>query len=43
MLKLGQLESKVNMHMNSADGINDGIYKILFDDGVEVCYLTCPG
>jgi hypothetical protein len=28
--------------MNSGCGTNEGIYKILFDDGVEICFIT-PG
>lgn len=33
LIDLGQLESKVELHMNSGCGINDGIYKVQFDDG----------
>lgn len=28
--------------MNSGCGINDGIFRVKFDDGIEVCYMT-PG
>ena len=28
--------------MNSGCGTNDGVFKIKFDDGMEVCYMT-PG
>jgi hypothetical protein len=28
--------------MNSGCGINEGVFKIKFDDGVEICYVT-PG
>lgn len=38
----GQLQSKVELHMNSGCGTNDGIYKVLFDDGTEICFMT-PG
>ena len=30
---LAQLESKVELHMNSGCGINDGVYRVKFDDG----------
>jgi hypothetical protein len=30
------------VHVNSGCGINDGVFKIEFDDGMEVCYIT-PG
>jgi hypothetical protein len=38
----GQLESKVELHMNSGCGTNEGIYRVTFDDGTEVCFMT-PG
>ncbi len=28
--------------MNSGCGTNDGVFKIMFEDGVEACYIT-PG
>ena len=28
--------------MNSGCGTNDGIFKINFDDGTEICFMT-PG
>ena len=28
--------------MNSGTGLNDGIYRVRFKDGMEVCYVT-PG
>ena len=28
--------------MNSGTGINDGIYKVKFRDGMEICFMT-PG
>lgn len=28
--------------MNSGCGTNDGIFKVKFDDGMEICYIT-PG
>lgn len=37
-----QLESKVELHMNSGCGTNDGIFRIQFDDGLIGCYVT-PG
>ena len=37
-----QLESKVDLGVNSGCGINDGIYRVSFDDGTDVCFIT-PG
>lgn len=28
--------------MNSGCGTNDGVYKVTFDDGDEICFMT-PG
>ena len=30
------------MSLNSGTGINDGIYRVQFDDGVEICFVS-PG
>lgn len=37
-----QLESKVELHMNSGCGTNEGVFRIKFEDGMEACYIT-PG
>jgi hypothetical protein len=37
------LESKVEIHLNSGNGINLGFYHIVFDNGEEVCFQTPPG
>jgi hypothetical protein len=37
-----QLESKMELHMNSGCGTNDGVFQVHFEDGVEVCFVT-PG
>ena len=42
LVSLAQLESKVELHMNSGCGINDGIYRVKFDDGEEMCFIL-PG
>lgn len=36
------LEATVNIHINTADGINKGWYHIVFDDGQQVCFQTPP-
>ncbi len=36
------LEATANIHLNSADGINIGWYRIVFDDGQEICFQTPP-
>jgi len=36
------LEATVNIHLNSADGINVGWSHVIFDDGQEVCFHTPP-
>ena len=28
--------------MNSGSGINEGVYKINFEDGTEICFMTPP-
>lgn len=30
------------MHMNSGDGINEGLYHVVFDDGQEIVFQTPP-
>ena len=42
MFILAQLESKVELSMNSGTGTNDGVYRITYDDGMETCFIT-PG
>lgn len=37
------LESKVFIHLNSADGVNEGFYNIEFEDGGKIVFQTCPG
>ncbi len=29
--------------MNSGDGINEGFYRVIFDDGHEILFQTPPG
>lgn len=36
-------ETKVAIHMNSADGINEGFCNIVFDDGQKVIFQTPIG
>jgi hypothetical protein len=28
--------------MNSGSGVNEGVYKVLFDDGTEICFISPP-
>lgn len=37
-----QIESKMKLNINSGAGYNSGVYKIRFDDGEEICYMS-PG
>ena len=37
------IESKVNIHINSGDGINAGFFHIVFDDGQTVIFQTPAG
>ncbi len=39
----GGIEAKVNLHLNSADGLNEGIYNIEFDDGQKISYTGPAG
>ena len=39
----GNNKAKVNLHMNSADGINEGFYYIQFEDGHLIGFTTPPG
>ena len=39
---LGQVESKINLGVNSGTGFNEGIYRVKFHDGMEICFMT-PG
>lgn len=36
------IEATVNIHLNAADGINEGWYHVIFDDGQEICFQTPP-
>lgn len=42
IVTLGSLESKVELHMNSGCGLTDGVYRIEFDDGTDICFIS-PG
>jgi hypothetical protein len=37
------LEAKVYIHLNSGEGVNEGVYTIEFDDGQKVLFETAPG
>lgn len=37
------LEAKVYVHLNSGEGVNEGLYTIEFDDGEKVFFQTAPG
>ncbi len=37
------LEAKVYLHLNSGDGVNEGYYSIVFDDGHVIRFQTAPG
>lgn len=37
-----QLESKIELHMNSGTGINEGVFRVRFTDGDEI-YFNTPG
>lgn len=37
------LEAKVFLHLNSGDGVNQGFYSIVFDDGHVIKFQTAPG
>ena len=37
------LEAKVYIHLNSAEGVNQGLYTIEFDNGEKVLFQTAPG
>lgn len=39
----GNLESKVYIHLNSGQGINEGFYTVQFDDGGKIIFQTAPG
>ena len=39
----GSILAKVNLHVNSADGLNQGFYYIEFDDGQLIGFTTPPG
>ena len=39
---LAQLESKVSLGVNSGTGTNDGVYRVRFLDGTEICFMA-PG
>jgi hypothetical protein len=41
-LNVAQLESKISVGVNSGTGTNDGVYRVRFDDEMEVCFIT-PG
>lgn len=32
----------MSLAVNSGTGTNDGIFKVKFDDGIEICFI-CPG
>ncbi len=36
------LQATVNIHLNSADGINVGWYHVVFKDGQQICLQTPP-
>lgn len=38
----GSIEATVSIHLNAADGINEGWYHVVFDDGQEICFQTPP-
>jgi len=39
----GGIEAKVNLHLNSADGLNEGFYNVLFDDGQKITFTGPAG
>lgn len=38
----GSIEATVSIHLNAADGINEGWYHVVFDDGQKICFQTPP-
>lgn len=39
----GCVEAKVNLHFNSADGLNEGFYNVQFDDGQKITFTSPAG
>ena len=37
------LEAKVYVHLNSGEGVNEGLYTIEFSDGEKIFFPTAPG
>lgn len=38
-----QIESKMKLNINSGAGSNYGVYRIKFNDGEEICYMSPSG
>ncbi len=39
----GAIEAKVNIHLNSADGVNEGFYHVEYDDGQKISFTGPAG
>lgn len=39
----GAIEAKVNLHINSADGVNEGFYHVEYEDGQKISFTGPAG